>query len=195
MRQGPRGPQHQISSHGMCSRQQAAAVTCGGDDGRSPSANSPLAARCWSGPPSHCSAGWLCACWQSRSHHRDTRSPARLQQGTQCGFIVSCAALRCSTYLQRALAYLCQGKAAKRSQEGPGDAKLHTKGSGKPLLYFSQPFCRQRPQGDEGEDSPCLTSHAANQAEVEDQWHAQSYRSSKVSCGVPGGCLLVTAHL
>ena len=64
-------------------------LTCGGDDGRSPSASSPLAARCWLGSPSDCSAGWCCACWQSRSHHRDTRSPARLQQGTRRGFTVT----------------------------------------------------------------------------------------------------------
>ena len=100
---------HQIPSHGVCSRHQVGAVTCGGDDGKSPNASSPLAARCWLRSPSHCSAGWYCACWQSRSHHRDTRSPARLQQGARHGFIASCAALRCSTCLQNVLGCVYQG--------------------------------------------------------------------------------------
>ena len=39
------------------------------------------------------------------------------------------------------------------------------------------------------------TSRAAIQAAVEHQQPYQSYCSSKVSCGVPGGCFLVTANL
>ena len=138
-----RAHQHEIPGHGVCSRHQAAAVTCGGDDGRSPDASSPLAARCWIVSPSYSSAGWFCACWQSRSHHRDTRSPARLQQGTCCGFSVSWAALDCSIYLQHALACLYRGQADKRSPEDPGGAMLHTKRSGKPLLPSTQSHCRQ----------------------------------------------------